>query len=143
MWGKVLIWAWIATLSYSGIRYNLPASWWFQPGPIIISDAAMNECPALSFDRDINRPFHAEWVVTIMRQRPGGGFSTYKTFRGENDYRPENNLPDDPELCWWSWVDELNLPAGKYRVHTLWVLNLTHGGERQVRRSSNVFQITP
>lgn len=109
-WPMLLLGAWLTVLSLSAVRSALPAAWWFQPGAIHVEDAVVGECPVIAFDREINRPFHAEWVVTIMRRQPSGGFATYRTYFGENDYRPGNDLPELPDLCWWSWVSAMDLP---------------------------------
>lgn len=144
-WTYFLIAGWIVLLSVSEVARLLPTSRWFEIRKISVLDAQFGACPEMIIGRTIKRPFHANWVVTIMRRNASGGFSTYRTFPGENDYRPENELPDPsddpPDLCWWTWQDDLVLPPGQYRVHTLYTLNLTPGGTREIRRLSNVFTV--
>lgn len=128
------------------IRAALPTSYWFRAGEITVADAGPGECPAMTFDRDINQPFRAEWTVTIMVQKSDGGWETGQTFRGGNDYRPGNSLPDDLNLCWWAWVDDPELlglePGRVFRVNTLWVLDTGDGSTRNVRRSSPPFTVS-
>ena len=139
-WSSTLIAGWGVMLAVSAFHATLPASWWFDAGTVHVSDARPGECPAMDFDRTIERDFRAEWVVTIMKQRIDGRFTTYGTYTGGNDYRPENVLPDDLNLCWWTWEDDLRLMGGAYKVNTLWVLDVD-GGEREIRRSSNAFRV--
>lgn len=139
-WGSLLVAAWTGLFTYSVIQSALPAAWWFDAGAIHIEDSRPGVCPVLSFDREINRPFHGRWTVTVMRRQNDGSFATYRTFSGENDYRPDNALPVDLDLCWWVG-DSLGLPPGEYRVHTLWIISPRMGPERQVRRASNIFNI--
>lgn len=143
-WSIGLLIAWAALLGASSVQQALPASFWFAPGATLVESARAGECPRMVFDREIKRPFQADWVVTILRERRDGqGFRTYVTYTGENDYRPENQLPIDLDLCWWTWQTSLDLPPGRYRVNTIWTLHLTGGGVREVRRTSNTFQILP
>jgi len=142
-WGKFILAAWGVVLGYSALLSSLPASWWFEAGEARVEDAVRGECPSMTFSRDINRTFHAEWTVTIMRQSAGGAWVTFRTHPGANDYRPENGLPDDLNLCWWIWKEGIDLPPGRYRVHTLWRINPTKGRAREVRRTSNPFTISP
>lgn len=126
-------------------REALPVSVWFRAGSTIINDAAPGECPAMLFDRDINRPFRADWAVTIMMQREDGGWETVRAFFGANDYRPDHVLPDALDLCWWAGAEsaaELRLIPGRtYRVNTLWEIDTGDSGTRTVRRSSPPFTI--
>lgn len=132
-WSIGLLIAWAALLGASSVQQALPASFWFAPGATLVENAREGECPMMVFEREIKRPFQADWVVTILRERrDGNGFRTFATFEGGNDYRPENELPQ-----------ALDLPPGRYRVNTLWTLELPSGGTREIRRTSNTFQIIP
>lgn len=141
-WTAIIIAGWAAMLAWSTLQAALPASWWFDAGEIRVSDTTVSEpCAPMSFERTIERPFYAQWAVTIMQRKADGGFTTYQTYSGGNDYRPENQLPDDLNLCWWTWQDTLPLLPGTYRVHTLWKLQVD-GGVREIRRTSNAFKVT-
>lgn len=141
-WTKFIIAAWGLVLGQSVLQSNLPASWWFEPGAVRVEDAVYGECPVLNFDREINRPFRADWTVTVLRRSPSGGWYTFGTYQGSNDYRPDNSLPDDLDLCWWTWQTELQLLPGEYRVNTLWVVMPPNGGPREIRRTSNAFNVS-
>ncbi|KIC39352.1 hypothetical protein [Leisingera sp. ANG-M7] len=142
-WGKIILGAWGLLLAYSTALSSLPASWWFEVSGIHVENAAAGECPKMTVNRDINRHFYAKWTVTVMRQTAGGNWYTYSTHRGANDYRPDNSLPDNLDLCWWAWVDQIDLLPGRYRIHTLWRIEPANGGMREVRRASNAFDIYP
>lgn len=141
-WTAAIVAGWAALLAWSGFQAALPASWWFDAGNVRVSNATVSEpCALMEFDRRIEREFFARWTVTIMRQNTAGGYYTYRTYPGSNDYRPENDLPENLDLCWWTWQQTLHLIPGTYRVHTLWKLEVD-GGVREIRRTSNPFTVT-
>lgn len=127
------------------VRDRLPVSFWFRAGQTNVGDAAPGTCPPMTFDREIVGPFSAEWTVTILRDRGDGTLETHRTFRGRNDYRPENVLPPAIDLCWWAGVSDpaaLGLEEGEtYRVNTLWKVEAGGGPPRIIRRSSLPFAI--
>lgn len=131
------------------IRAALPVELWFRVGSITVEDATAGECPAMTVDRDIGLPFYAEWAVTIMQGRQSGGWTTHRTFRGANDYRPGHALPADLDLCWWAGInageiDELGLVPGKtYKVNTFWDIDTGDSGRRQIRRTTPSFAVRP
>lgn len=132
-------------------RAALPASWWFEVTKIEVSDGTTEDaCVAMDVDRVINREFAADWLVTIMRENKDGTFSTFRTFPwGWNDYDMGASLPDDLNICWWTYNKKLGvpydehavfLPEGNYRLRTLWVLDVA-GEPRRVPKTSNRFTI--
>lgn len=140
-WTAVILAGWGALLSWSTMQAALPASWWFDAGAVHVFDTTTTApCAPMAFERVIEREFYAQWTVTIMKQNEAGGFYTYKTYPGANDYRPGNELPEDLNLCWWTEQETLPLLPGTYRVHTLWKLQVD-GGVREVRRTSNPFTV--
>lgn len=139
-WTVGIVVGWMALLGTSTVQTLLPTSVWFDVREIRV-ESGSSDCPAMAVERDLHRPFRAEWIVTIMRM-DGGVFSTFQTYSGGNDYRPGNELPPDLDLCWWTWQDSLDLPPAQYRVHTYWKLIFPGGMEREVRRTSNVFEVT-
>ncbi len=139
-WTAAIIAGWAAILGTSLFQSQMPPSFWFEPSSLRVGDAVRGQCPPIEYDRDIWRPFHAEWTVTIERERGNGGFWVYQVSAGEGDYSPNSELPPRPDLCWWTWRDSIDLPAGEYRVRTLWRLDVP-GGVKEVRRGSNVFSV--
>ena len=141
-WTAAILAGWGALLSWSAFQAALPASWWFDAGRVRVFDTTVAEpCAPMEFERTIEREFFARWTVTIMRQNAAGGFYTYKTYTGSNDYRTENELPEGLNLCCLAWQETLQLLPGTYRVHTLWTLEVD-GGFREIRRTSNPFTVT-
>ena len=140
-WTAAILAGWGALLAWSTFQAALPAAWWFDAGAVRVFDTTVSEpCARMDFDRVIEREFYAQWTVTLMKQNGTGGYFTYDTFSGANDYRPENELPEQLDLCWWSWADTLRLLPGTYKVHTLWKLQVD-GGTREIRRTSNAFEV--
>lgn len=139
-WTALIMSLWTAVLGTSAFQSQVPASWYFEPQPLHIENAKVGQCPPIRYDREINRDFYANWTVTIERRRPTGGFWSFKTYGGGNDYSPAAVTPPDPDLCWWTWDDKLLLPEGEYRVRTLWMLDVP-GGVKEIRRGSNVFRV--
>lgn len=139
-WTAAILAGWAGLLGVSTAQSLLPVSFWLDVRDIRVESGA-HDCPPMTVDRDLHRVFRAEWIVTIM-QGAEGGFSTFRTYSGANDYRPGNDLPPDLNLCWWTWQDSLSLPPARYRVHTYWKLTFPGGMEREIRRTSNVFEVT-
>lgn len=140
-WTAFIVAGWAVLAGLVIVQKSMPAAWWMDVGSVdVVGVDAPDGCLPMEVEREINREFFAEWTVTIMRQNGGGGYYTYQTFRGANDYRPENNLPDDLNLCWWAWTDSIAFLPGNYRVHTLWKLHVD-GGTREVRRKTRPFEI--
>lgn len=139
-WVALLLVGWFCLLGVSSVKAMLPASWWFEPGPILVENAAAGECNRIVYDRQINRPFRASWIVTILRETHSGAFETHRVYQGTNDYVPGTVLPDAPNLCWWTWGSP-DLAPGRYRLQTLWTIHIPGGGEREIRRMSNTFEV--
>ena len=140
-WTSGLAALWAGAFVISTVQSVIPVAWWFEPGFVLVEDARAGECAHISFDRQIYRPFKGERVVTFMKETSRGGFATYSTHTGVNDYRPGHDLPDTIDSCWWSWGDEGKLTPGRYVMNTLWTVIPDNGRPRQVARSSNVFEV--
>lgn len=140
-WTALIVSLWTAVIGTSAVQSQLPASWYFEPQPLHVTDAAAGSCPAITYDREIWHEFRADWVVTIDRQADNGTFWVWRTYHGTNDYSPDATTPPTADLCWWTWDDNLSMPAGAYRVRTLWQLDVP-GGVKEIRRGSNVFTVS-
>lgn len=121
-----------------------PASHWFRIDRVEVSDGLAKEPPAMIVERQIRRPFRGNWIVSVMRQNEiGGGFYTYCRAVGQNDYRPENILPENLTLDWWTWPQKCPLEPGIYYVNTLWTIEAPGCPPKEVRTTSNVFTMSP
>lgn len=135
-WFGLVVVAWVGLF---GLVYT-PASFWFDVRYVRVNDSVAGIPPVMEVDRAIHRDFRADWTATVMR-KGAGGFSTFCVARGGSDYRPDASLPDDLDLDWWTWPTKCVLPPGTYRVKTLWVLHLPIFPDKEVRSTSNVFEV--
>ncbi len=123
-------------------RSWVPAEFWFEVRSVYILDTVEGTSPAMDLDRVIRRPFNGRWIVTVMRKGPGGAFYTHCTASGTHDYRPENALPPDLDLDWWTWPRVCGLTPGIYRVHAAWFLRIDGWPTKSVRTTSNAFTVS-
>lgn len=146
-WTWAIAAAWLCVFTYGAVKNALPASWWFQASIPIVHDAPRGQCPAVTWERDINRHFRGEWTATLQRQNANGqGFYSFYSRTGRTDYSPSAELPDPLTLRWWFGLhdDETCMwPVGTYRLHTLWIITPDAGGTRAVRRTSTPFHVLP
>lgn len=146
-WAWLLLAAWGVAALISPMRDLLPASWWFEPGDLIVENSEQGRCPVLHFTRIIHRPFRGEWVVTLRRQLPTGSFAVHRVYPimgpGHSDYSPDAALPDPLTFDWWANLEPegCNWPVGVYQVLTAWTIQ-PGGRERFVRVTSNPFLVT-
>lgn len=141
LWMKSIVWLWVGVFSWALIINTLPSSIWLEVHRVQVDDTTHLESPRMEVVRRIKTPFKARWTVTVMREG-ARGYYTFCTAHGFNDYRPENELPDDMRLDWWTWPTQCRLPEGRYYVNTLWVLEIPGFPEKEVRSRSNVFQVS-
>lgn len=134
--GKFLlvVGAFIAYLAYP------PAAWILEINSVHVDNAVAGVPPMMEVDRVIHQNFEGEWTATVMKKGTRG-FYTYCTATGANDYRPDAELPDNLNLDWWTWPTTCVLPAGTYKVKTLWVIHLPMFPDKEVRNVSNVFEV--
>jgi hypothetical protein len=117
-----------------------PPSWILEVDGISVEDTPAGTTPVMRVDRTIHRDFAGEWTVTVMKKGQRG-FYAFCTARGANDYRTDAELPDDLDLDWWTWPTKCALPAGTYKLKTLWVIHLPIFPDKEVRATSNVFEV--
>ena len=85
----LIAFSWVFYLS--AWPHVLPARYWFSVERVEVMDGVAGKAPAMVVERTIRRPFQGAWIATVMRQ-DAGGFFTYCTAHGANDYLPENKL---------------------------------------------------
>lgn len=137
-WFVLVTGCWAILFWFSGFAQLMPASHWFRVDRVEVRDAPAMTPPPMVVERQILRPFRATWVVTVMREG-SSGFYTFCTARGENDYLPDNALPDSMTLDWWTWPHQCHLPPGRYMVNTVWSLHPAGYPTKEVRIRSNAF----
>lgn len=133
---------WIVAIVLGWLWIGWPAWFWFEVGRVHVHDAVVGEAPRMQVERTIRRPFHADWLVTVMRVEANGARVTHCTsLPGSNDYLPENALPPDLTLDWWFGPRRCRLSEGRYLVNTVWTIRPTWTLPRTVRAQSNVFEV--
>lgn len=152
-WSKALIVLWAVWFLAATPNYWLPLSFWYTVRSIHVANAFVNQPHYITFERDINRPFFADWTVTV-RQRVGerDGEPIFRNIsnrdgstacigRGSNDYTPNIGLPERLTLRGW-YMDgqKCYLSPGAYITDTIWTLRLG-SASRIVRLRSNVFLV--
>jgi hypothetical protein len=122
------------------IAHFWPTSFWFKVGRVHIDDARVGKSPSLVLDREIVRPFRADWDVTIRRWE--GGWVPWCNAPGSGNYRPDSRLPKDMNLVWWTSGQCQPLPAGKFTVTATWTITgLGIMPDKTVSLESNVFEV--
>jgi hypothetical protein len=117
-----------------------PASLWFEVRDVHVFDSVETASPAIRVDWVIRRPFEARWVAEVEQQVRDGWLVTC-TASGQNNYKPDAPLSLDVDLDWWTWPTKCRLPPGRYRVDTVWQLDLDWLGVKTVRNLSNAFEV--
>jgi hypothetical protein len=139
---KRLITGWLLPLALVagyGVSVFWPTSWWMTVQAVLVADGPL---PVVMFvERDIARPFHAEWRV-LVRQIAADSTQIVCTGQGSGDYRPDARLPDPLTLAWWTDGACADLEPGRYFVSTIWTIR-TLGHDRLIRSESNIFEVTP
>lgn len=143
---KVTDWTSWLLLVLAGMLYlprAVPVEWlWFDPGPVIVEDAAFGEVPGVGFSREIKRPTRISYKVIIRNSRLQVACEAPES--GRFTYRPDAELPPDPDLSWWSDGHCAYLPVGAYIMETCWTAYDRALGllpPKSVCVDSNVFHI--
>jgi len=119
----------------------IPASRWMDVYSVKISDGVVGLPPAMKVERVIHRPFYGEWTAETEQLKADGSFEIVCQAAGKSNYSPENSLPSNLELNWWTAPTRCELPEGKYRTETVWRIFPTGIAPRTIRVISNVFEI--
>lgn len=141
-----ILFGWTSTLLVVAIAASYvifqawPSSHWLSDVEVQVFDSTPGNDVFMVVDRNINRPFVAEWNV-LVRQQAGEGWTIVCTARGKSVYRADSILPDPLTLDWWTdgqcpYVKE----TGKTFVSTIWTIE-TRAGNKTVILDSNIFRI--
>lgn len=133
--------AWIGAVQLMHwARDVVPASAWFEVIGVTVSDTRAGQPVRMNVSRIIHAPFTASWVATVRRMTDNGLEFACSSF-GTNDYRLESTLPEPLTLDWWTYPVRCDLKPGRYRLDTLWTLDLPGYPPKTVGAQSNVFEI--
>lgn len=126
-----------------------PASDWLVVDKVFVHDAGEGIPNPMDVDRTIVSDFTGEWVAEIHAMDPNrGAFSHHCSSKGENEYHTTDQLPPtgvgpkDLNINWWTWPKKCKLTKGKYRIDTIWRIKPLNYPQKEVRHSSNVFEVT-
>jgi hypothetical protein len=122
-WPLTVLWALI--FGWAGALQLWPAAYWLEVRSVVVRDTVAGTVPVMDVEREVKRPFRADWTVEVERQSSRGGFYGVCTGTGSNNYRPESILPEPLTLDWWTWPVECDLTPGRYQVETRWTINPT------------------
>lgn len=122
-------------------RTAAPASIWMEVKSVKVSDTYTGVSPAMAVDRTIKRSFTASWVAEVHSRQQDGSFATVCTGSGTNEYKPEDSLPLNIDLDWWTFPEKCKLTEGVYQVLTVWNVKPSNYPTKRVENVSNTFQV--
>ena len=131
--------AWVLLISAS----LWPTSYWFEVDVITVEDAKVGEPVIMTVDRNIKRPFYAEWTVTV-REAVADGYVIRCLSKAATDYRVDATFPDPLTLSWWANSECDGLGVGSYILTTSWDIRPDILGlpKKTLTAESNVFKIS-
>jgi len=116
-------------------------SWWLRVNRMTAFDAPAGASVVMEVDRELRRPFTADWRV-LVRQWQDDGWLIVCLASGGGDYRPDAVLPSPLMLDWWTDGQCTHPPAGQLMISTVWTINTALPGVRTVVAESNVFRVS-
>lgn len=140
----VLLWISLAMIPTFVTLYQraAPASFWLTVNTVHVFDTVVGTSPKMEVDRTVIQPFKADWVAEVEEyDETVGVFSVRCTGKGTNSYTPTDQIPADVDLNWWTWPTKCELQKGKWRVQTLWTIQPPGYPSKEVRITSNTFEV--
>lgn len=142
-WSVVLLISWVLLFGAAGVQRLAPASDWMEVWSVKVYDTRAGVPPVMLVDRRIKQAFDGYWVTDIERKQAEGAFEQVCSAHGSAAYTPDNVPPHMLTLDWWTApVDCTPREPGRYRVDTIWTIELPGGLTKTLRRTSNVFNVT-
>ena len=121
---------------------GIPASLWIDVGSVTVADAIEGEAPKLVVDRTVKRSFAGLRQVELEKKGTRGFVQIDKAVGGDN-YRPDNELPEDLDMDWWTAPKQFRPLPGRYRIETCWTVILTWIKDRRTCVVSNTYTVRP
>lgn len=135
-------WPWVLVAIVLPLKL-WPAGWWLDVDVVQVQSARVGDPIPMLVEREIRRPFHGEWNITV-RQWDGSGWLTYCNARGMSNYQPGARFPKALTLQWWTDGQCHPLPVGRYKITTHWTINaITMFDDPEVVIDSNIFEVRP
>lgn len=124
------VWWWLMLplliIAYTA-AWLVPATWWYQPGTIIIADTPGGSDPVVSADRQIRRSFDGLNAVSIWRVPPDG----HVACAGSDTLRYKGGLYHPHTAPLTQWADDpwcARLDPGEYYAEACWTVLRPFGG---------------
>lgn len=105
-----------------------------------VDSVRVGEPVTMQVEREIKRPFLADWSVVVRTVTPEGLQQHCEAQSPPRDYSPDARLPDPLTLDWWTGGQCAPLPVGQHLVSTTWTVRLA-GADVPVSITSNVFEV--
>ena len=123
--------------------YAWPASWWLDLRSVNIAGTTQGKPLLMLVERDVHRHFRGRWYATV-RQWDGAGWIAYCNAAGVSNYVPESRFPRPLDLEWWTAGQCHQLPPGRYRITTSWLIETPAWvPDKTVTVDSHVFEVRP
>lgn len=140
-WAIIIALGWFALGSRGLYEQMRPASDFMVVRSVHVEGTNIGVAPQMRVDREIRRGFIGNWVADVERFR-NGRFVLVCSAAGHGNYSPDNDLPDDLDLDWWTYPTKCTPTVpGQYRVSTRWRIEPPSGAVKEVEADSNVFEV--
>jgi hypothetical protein len=138
----------VATLAISGgvvlVQNHLeeaPPSEWLAVRSVVVHPSIEGRPPVLSVEREIKKRFFGEWSATV-RKSTEEGFVIACAATGSNEYQTDSQIPKPLTLDWWTFPIKCDLPAGTYRLDTVWKIKAPGYPDKHLTYRSNLFTVS-
>jgi hypothetical protein len=138
----VAIGIFLASELHKFVQDMTPPSYWFDVTGVTVADSRVGEPIVMNVTRTINRPFSGSWVASVRKMTPRG-LELQCSAYGRNEYLVESLLPAPLTLDWWTNPIKCDLPVGRYRLDTVWTIEVPSHEPKIVSAQSNVFDVRP
>jgi hypothetical protein len=143
-WPLLIGLGWVVAFGASAVERFTPASKWLEVRSVQVENTIVGVAPVMHVDREIKQSFVARWSVNVDKLNALGRFVQDCSANGGSHYEPDKDLPNPLFLDWWTYpVHCAPTSVGKYRVDTVWTIELSGGLTKQVRAVSNTFVVSP
>lgn len=140
-WWAVIFAGWVGVLVASSFYQN--PSDWLVVRNVKIFDTIEGISPKMEVSRVVRKPFRGQWLAEVSAIHPDGSVSAVCAGSGQNRYEPEDKMPPNLDLDWWTYPIKCNLPVGRYYVDTVWTLRPIGVNPMEVTFTSNEFEVKP
>ena len=122
---KLGLWVPIALLLFAAINFAVPSGFWFRVDRLDVRDGVYGQPIIADYEREIVRPFTADWRIKIRRASGDGLEWVCASPLQREDYDDRSRKPQPVTLEWLAWTDPrcYELTPGDYVITVTWELN--------------------